>query len=1016
MATMLSAPIMTSCYDDSGLWESISKLENSLNELKAQLDSQAEAMSALLSNGSTIKSCVKQKDGSYVVTLSNDIKFKVLASTVNASALMSYVVESGEKYWAVYSATGELTPVTDIEGNKIPVSAQVNVELRDGKYILVINGYEYETGYDSEDVVQVFESCEPHADASGNVYAMTFSFGEGVEVTISVDGYKGVLYKLENAGAAALVSDYYIPYGTTQTFLLDKEGVIEYAALPPTGWKVVERVDKQTGNTYVDITSPSKTLVESGAAFADGELKTVAIVEGGDATITKLTLSAEPFKTLDMSSTRLSAEPYTGLSKFVYGIVALENYEESAILAEIETILTTTGDLPAGYAVSESGVNVSMTEILGGDLDVEKRYVLFIMPVLYDLELESVYYIDPSMLVTYDFGAILTTMGEPVPGLMDAEISVEVLGTDKMWAGTALKSEGLFADIIYSVVNGIMEPYTEGLVYNGLASQYPVADANLDVNFTPGTTYVTWCIPYDPDKTTYTEDDIVYKEFTTNALTSGGSLELTLGDVAVTNSSITIPIASEGAEMIYYAFLSDDEGRRLGPEEGMDVNKFGLITKSANCAIVKGSEAVASIEGILPESTMWLYAVAVGADGKYGTVKCQSATLDKVTFNTAMTVSYTNWDIRSDKIEYTISVANGTPSGYIYWIGTTMDPLWVKCGKDRNTLAKYMAVYPEDEAITKVMRAHGEISEDGKITITGLRMEEDYVMMVLAKDDQGLYTKGAYKLLKTLAADLGDVVTTGSEKWEAAKNSIKIDWIQNGFMAAASQAMMARYAFNFSCPQDYTAFVLCASDTYFEDAGLTKMSQIMIEIQNYCSRKYDDGRTPIMANGEYASEPDYYKDGEFREGQMMNVVDFYVHGLPTMGFATYFAPNSHGEGNCIYWDNGHDVNYQRALDMIESYKALEKYEARAAAFGLKGKEAADWAKALLEAYLPYYQEAKPLIYINNGEPLYMMNPYAMGVNDKGELPDRVVVMLKDLQGNYFEPMYFEVPNYFENKE
>ena len=289
-------------------------------------------------------------------------------------------------------------------------------------------------------------------------------------------------------------------------------------------------------------------------------------------------------------------------------------------------------------------------------------------------------------------------------------------------------------------------------------------------------------------------------------------------------------------------------------------------------------------------------------------------------------------------------------------------------------------------------------------------------MMVLAKDDQGLYTKGAYKLLKTLAADLGVVVTEGSEKWEAAKNSIKIDWIQNGFMAAASQAMMARYAFNFSCPQDYTAFVLCASDTYFEDAGLTKMSQIMIEIQNYCSRKYDDGRTPIKANGEYASEPDYYKDGEFREGQMMNVVDFYVHGLPTMGFATYFAPNSHGEGNCIYWDNGHDVNYQRALDMIESYKTLEKYEARAAAFGLKGKEAADWAKALLEAYLPYYQEAKPLIYINNGEPLYMMNPYAMGVNDKGELPDRVVVMLKDLQGNYFEPMYFEVPNYFENKE
>ena len=42
----------------------------------------------------------------------------------------------------------------------------------------------------------------------------------------------------------------------------------------------------------------------------------------------------------------------------------------------------------------------------------------------------------------------------------------------------------------------------------------------------------------------------------------------------------------------------------------------------------------------------------------------------------------------------------------------------------------------------------------------------------------------------------------------------------------------------------------------------------------------------------------------------------------------------------------------------------------------------------------------------------MMNPYALGINDSGVIPDRVVVMLKDLQGNYYEPMYFEVPNYF----
>ena len=56
LLSMMVLPfLLVSCYDDSAIWESMHQLENSLNELKAQLDSQAEAMTALLSDGSTIK-------------------------------------------------------------------------------------------------------------------------------------------------------------------------------------------------------------------------------------------------------------------------------------------------------------------------------------------------------------------------------------------------------------------------------------------------------------------------------------------------------------------------------------------------------------------------------------------------------------------------------------------------------------------------------------------------------------------------------------------------------------------------------------------------------------------------------------------------------------------------------------------------------------------------------------------------------------------------------------------------
>ena len=1015
LLSMMVLPfLLVSCYDDSAIWESMHQLENSLNELKAQLDSQAEAMTALLSDGSTIKSCVKQSDGSYLLTLSNDVKFKVLAPGINASALMSYTVIDGEKYWAIYSPTGEQVALTDQNGKNIPVSTTFNVEVKDGRYYIVINGQEYETGYDVEDMVQVFNSCTPLTDASGNVYAMTFDFGEGKQVTVAVDGYKGVVFKLENVGAASkIVTDYYVPYGATQAFLIDVEGVIDYVMQIPYGWKVVERTDRQSGNVYLDVTAPSMELVASGAAFDGGDLKVVAVVEGGDAVVTKLVLSAEPFKKVEFSSTRLAAEPYEGVHKFVYGVIPGKDYDEDEVIATAQSLVSTSVDAPKGYAVSETEISLPLNEILGEELGTDD-YVLFVVPAIYKEGDDAGYYVDKAMYKSHQVVAVVVTMSDPVVSLFDAEISVSVKGTSKIWAGTSVKSETLFTDIIYGVVNGITEPFTGVTEYQGPASGFPVSDANDGLEMEPGVTYVTWCLPYDEVKETYTEEDIVFKEFTTSPLVSGGSLEITAGQSVITTASVDIPISSEGASAICYAFLSDDEGSRLGQTEGNDERKFALIQKSAGFTFVKGNQAEAHLGMAEPESTVWLYAAAVDANGKYGKVTCIPSTLEKVQFN-SISLTLESIEVGADKAKFKVTAAGGTPVSYIYWIGTQQDPYWVKCGKTKNIAQMYMAVYPEDDALKSVMRAHGDFSENGEITITGLRLEEEYVMVVAALDSEGKYSKVGYKKIKTLAADLGVVVEEGTDLWNSTKKLISFDWIKESFQGAASQGLMARYAFNVSCPQDYTAYILCASDTYFADAGITKMSQIMIEIEKYCSRRYDDGYTPFE-NGNYACEPDYYKDGVLHEGQMMNVVNFYIHGLPTMGFATYFAPDSHGDGNCIYWENGQDVNYQRALGLIEEYKTIVKYEARAAAFGLKGKEASDWAQALLEAYRPYYEKAEPLIYFNDGKSLYMMNPYAMGIDDKGDVHDTVIVMLKDRQGNYFEPMYFPVPNYFEEEE
>ena len=71
------------------------------------------------------------------------------------------------------------------------------------------------------------------------------------------------------------------------------------------------------------------------------------------------------------------------------------------------------------------------------------------------------------------------------------------------------------------------------------------------------------------------------------------------------------------------------------------------------------------------------------------------------------------------------------------------------------------------------------------------------------------------------------------------------------------------------------------------------------------------------------------------------------------------------------------------------------------------------AQDLFEAYYPFYKDAQPLVYENNGDALYMENHYAIGTDDSGRVVDDVYVVFIDKDGNYYEPMSFEVPNYFK---
>ena len=988
----------TSCDNKESLGgvKGESGVDNVADSLGNVLFRQASAMRSLLLDSSVgVSKCQLQDDGTFLVTLSNNMSFESLADPQDYSAILTYVEKESEKYWALLDKESEVVNVEKVSGGMYALNDDCEIVLVNNVINIDINGQKYASAFVKTDAVQAFK-CEFMVDDSNEVYAVALDFGSGDKVMYMVTDYTGVHFSTSDQES---ISEFYVNYESTSTVVLNVPSGVEYELVITEGWTVNQV--KTDSETKVEITAPAEGL-------SSGELKVVTV--GGGAVLAQLNLTCEPFSSLFASATNVVVTPYVGVRKFVYGLVDTELYSDDNVVSVAGSVAGG-ADAPAGCGVSDAAVTKSITELLQGEIDPEKRYVLWAVPVFFGADETAS--VQADAIRKYEFGAMSFDIETVDVMLLDAELKVTVKGADAVFGGVIAKSEGFMDEIIYQIDNSIVDSIVvanQNFVFEGLMSDFPAVDGYRN-EIDPAQTYVVWVAPAVTGDYTYSEADVTYVKVTTNSIVAGGSIALDFGEVKTTPSTLSVPVSSDNATMIYYAILNKSKGDLYANAENLD--KYNQLMANSPISY-KGKSLEINATKLSPSSKYWVYAVAVDADGKYGPVSCVSGETTALVYDTSITLKVTKGDVTAKKATVTVTSTGGDLSDYIYWFGPQADAFWrnsTYCGGSKASAQKFLALNPTEDGVTKAMNKYGRLSSDGSISFDGLVMETEYIFIILEKGESGNYSQAGYLMVKTLAADLGEIVREGSDKWNAAKSALNIKWHENAFMLPMNQNMMGSYSFNFNCPSNLTAYVMCASDTYFEEAGFTKTEHIMIEIENYASRKYASGKTPYV-NGEHATEPDYYKDGEFREGQLMNVYEFNVHGEPNLGFVTYFATGSHGEGNCIYWENGACTYYQSFLESIERFKSLAPWEERAEMFGLTGQEATDWINALRDAYMVYYKDAKPVIYENNPNGVDLTNPYASGPDDSGLVPDRVVVMLKDLEGNYYEPMFIEVPNLF----
>ena len=948
MVTFLAVPAAVSCFDPSGLQEQIDMLVDKVFELEEKLNNELDALKSMMEGNAMISSVIVSAEGVTTIKLTNGGEFQLYPKQ-DMKSFITYMQASinGENVdcWAYIDENGVKRYMRDAEGNPIPVAAETPkvVEI-DGETYLEVGGVQYPLSGNS-----VFSDYELITDElTGEVYAVTFTFGEGMSFTVTVDGACGFSFVASTGGfgQTVIIKDYYVAYGLTEKVQIDPRGVVDYVLQVPDGWRVKEVEDIYLGTKYFAITAPSKELIQAGVAEAEGDLKVVAVLEGGKATVSRLYLTTSPFTTFEVSLGNLNAKMYNGLQKFVYGVCLKSQFDESAVFAVAEGLLEEYS-YPAGYGVTSEDLSATVAEVLGAEPVAGEEYVFWALPALYFETMEDAgYYLSEDTFVTKEFKYSAVELAVSDIRFRDAQVKLDVKGADAYYMELVPASEFMLEEVLYYLDNGFYDKITDPMTYDGSVFTLTGVEA------APATAYVAW-VAIAEDGKDYSEADLVVCEFSTLNLVAGASVKVTAGEQAATALDVVVPLTAEGAETIYYTVLTKSGANSYKDDEAKATY---LFEKGVS---VKGTEVEARvsdfISSVKPKTSFVILAVASDAEGKYGEVLTLEVTTTDIAYNdlTVDVVLEAN-----DPGNVVLSVSAKDAVDIIYWVGRTADNTWKSPNFLGGTLEKaeaYMYLNSEGSKITAAMNQYPLV--DGKITMTDLTVDVDYVIVAMAKAADGTFSHGTLLKFVPNPVALGNIITKDDPRWAAATPTVT--WLKEKFYPSTGM-MSGQYACTVELPADMTGYVLlatdnvlCESDVVF-DLGLEKkMIRVMTEADH---RRDSDMVDPSLTLEEWQNL--VWPDG--------SIFYHHEHGHPLFGYA-------------VVWAN-RDVHAAECGGDHEGVKP-----------GKAGGEDI---------------EVNHVLIFNEG-PVEFRQPSAIGSTE--EIVDKVYIVLKDLQGNSYETYEFGVP-------
>lgn len=952
----MACPMAVSCYDDSELREQIDLIIDELAALEEKLNAEVAALQNMLRGKLMITEVSRDAaTGITTVTLSNGSKLELLPEKDLKSMITYITLADGVDYWAYINGEGKKELFYDKNDKPIPVAADVpEVVVIDGDTYLVIGGVQYPLSGNS-----VFSDYELITDElTGDVYAVTFTFGDDMTFTVTVDGACGFHFVAPTGGFGqnVIIQDYFIANGTTDNVQIDARGVVDYVLQIPDGWRVKEIEDIYMGTRYFQVTAPKKELVESGVAAADGDLKVVAVLEGGKATVSKLFVTTEPFKAMGVSYGKADVKMYNGLQKFVYGVCPVAEYDEAAILEVAEGLLTAY-EYPLGYGVSTADLaGFDLNELVENPLVAGQEYVFWALPAMYYMTADDAgYYVAEGTFENVNFVHASVQFEISNVSFRDAQLTMALDGVTSFYVDV-VPAESYALEYILSDLNspGLYEAKTSPMTYEG--SVFSLTG----VQGEQATAYVAWiAVAKDGE---YTASDVIAVEFSTLNLTPGGNVNVTVEEENVQAVEISASLSAAGAETIYYQFLKASEAKNYADDAAKATYLFekGKSVK-AETAEVKASESVSKMA---PETDYVLFAVASDPDGKYGTVLTKEYKTTALQYNDLII----DFELLvNDPGNVVLGIKSEGAEDYLYWVGKVSDNTWKSSnylGGSAEKAQVFMYLNQTHSRLQTAMSSYPVV--DGKITMTDLQMSVDYVIVAMAKDKSGLYSKAYTYFFNPRPVAIGTMVPATDAKWEAAKPAVT--FLPEKFYAAAGQ-MPGSYAYTVVIPQGFTGYILAGTDSYLNDGNdelvMSSEDKIVKIMQMANHRRSNSVTVDYDAWGDLG----YPYGHEFYH---------YEHGNPLFGELVIWATEEFHNSLC-------DCGGNHVVD--------------------KEVNDASGGKVTVQEH--------HLIHINDGTPVEMRQPYAIGSTT--EIIDKVFVVCQDLEGNCYEPYVFDVnPEWFAN--